>query len=99
MTLIPVLRMSLILKGGSTDGDSITNSKMRYEVRAGTEASQRTASGLAIKYRRIDKDGQEHGGIPWYEERVLDPDTGEAITDKSHPLREKGPSGSAKRKR
>lgn len=95
-TLKPILREFVKMQGAPGEHAKVPDSKTRYEVRAGDVPSQRTNSGRAVIYRRLDRDGQKHDGVPWYEEIVIDPDTGERITNKSHPLADKFPSGSAK---
>ena len=87
----------LDVKGGIPNEDGkLTNSRVRIEARVGSVPSKLTASGRAEIDRRFDRDGRQHDGVPWYEERVVDPETGDVIIDKSHPLADKPPSGSAK---
>jgi hypothetical protein len=96
---VPVLREFVIVKGGVTDGGPPTDKQTRYEARADLEKSWETTSGWASKYRQIDKDGQEHNGIGWYEQQVIDPDTGTVLHKDDRPLTEKPPSGSARRRK
>ena len=96
-TLVPVLHQRVDLKGGPPNEEGrLTKSRVRYKARVGSDPSQLTASGRADIDRRFDLDGRGHGGVPWYSEKVVDPDTGAVLMDKSHPLGEKGPSGSEK---
>lgn len=98
-TFLVRLHERIDMKGGLPNVDGkLTKSAVRDLVRAGSVPSKLTASGRADIYRRIDRDGRDHGGVPWYEEKVVDPDTGDVLIDKSHPLDQKPPSGSAKPK-
>jgi hypothetical protein len=94
------VRERVDVKGGPPNAEGkLTNSAVRNLVRAGSVPSTKTASGWAEIYRRFDRDGVDHNGVPWYEEKVIDPDTGRVLTEKSHPLADKPPSGSEKLKK
>jgi hypothetical protein len=74
----------------------VSRSQARYEFDRWLDISEKVKSGHADRTMVFDRVGDQDRGMPWYDEIVTDPDTGETITDKHYPLHGKPASGSAK---